>query len=174
MGVDPDDSDLSAATLQALSADILPDWYADWLAIDAAQWHRLRINALEALVDKLLLAGRTAMAEEAAELIIGSEPLSEGGYSALIRTQLARGERTKANETLARYREILKKEMDVEPSAELTDLLSDPPWGFMSSSSAMRHAQTAVAGEDTRAFEVVASGISMEPSIRHGDKLFVS
>ena len=41
-------------------------------------------------------------------------------------------------------------------------------------SFAMRQARRAVAGEETRAFEVVASGISMEPSIRHGDRLLVS
>ncbi len=38
----------------------------------------------------------------------------------------------------------------------------------------MRQARTALAGEETAAFEVVASGISMEPSIRHGDRLLVS
>jgi SOS-response transcriptional repressor LexA len=40
--------------------------------------------------------------------------------------------------------------------------------------SVIQLAQTAVAGEETRAFEVVATGISMEPSIRHGDRLLVS
>jgi SOS-response transcriptional repressor LexA len=41
-------------------------------------------------------------------------------------------------------------------------------------STALRMAQTALAGEETRAFEVVASGISMEPAIHHGDRLLVS
>ena len=49
-----------------------------------------------------------------------------------------------------------------------------PVTAFESGSSAMRLARTAVAGEETRGFEVVASGISMEPSIRHGDRLLVS
>lgn len=49
-----------------------------------------------------------------------------------------------------------------------------PTLAFPGTSSAVREARTAVAGEETRAFEVVASGISMEPSIRHGDKLLVS
>lgn len=38
----------------------------------------------------------------------------------------------------------------------------------------LRRARTAVAGEETEAFEVIASGISMEPSIQHGDTLLVS
>ncbi|MEX2230288.1 MAG: LexA family transcriptional regulator [Dehalococcoidia bacterium] len=41
-------------------------------------------------------------------------------------------------------------------------------------SSVVRRARTAVAGEQTVEFEVVASGISMEPSVRHGDVLLVS
>ena len=38
----------------------------------------------------------------------------------------------------------------------------------------LRRAVTAMAGENPETFEVVASGISMEPTIRHGDTLFVS
>lgn len=53
----------------------------------------------------------------------------------------------------------------------------DSPTPSVSSdaSSILRRARTALAGEDHEAFmEVVASGISMEPAIRHGDTLFVS
>lgn len=52
--------------------------------------------------------------------------------------------------------------------------LAAPTLAFPSTSSVVQQARTAVAGEATRAFEVVASGISMEPSIRHGDRLLVS
>lgn len=38
----------------------------------------------------------------------------------------------------------------------------------------IRRARTALAGEATPPFEIVASGISMEPSIHHGDTLIVS
>jgi SOS-response transcriptional repressor LexA len=41
-------------------------------------------------------------------------------------------------------------------------------------STVILQARTAVAGEDAHEFEVVASGVSMEPSIRHGDRLLVS
>ena len=40
--------------------------------------------------------------------------------------------------------------------------------------SVVFRARTAVAGEDAVEFEVVASGISMEPTVRHGDLLLVS
>lgn len=40
--------------------------------------------------------------------------------------------------------------------------------------SVVFRARTAAAGEDAVEFEVVASGISMEPTVRHGDLLLVS
>jgi phage repressor protein C with HTH and peptisase S24 domain len=49
-----------------------------------------------------------------------------------------------------------------------------PPPPAPSQTSAVRRAQTAVAGETTVEFEVVATGISMEPTVRHGDVLLVS
>ncbi len=64
--------------------------------------------------------------------------------------------------------------MHAAPSERLVALLVGPLSGFQDRSSVLRQAQTAVAGEDTTEFEVAALGISMEPSIRHGDKLLVS
>lgn len=56
--------------------------------------------------------------------------------------------------------------------AEAVGPVEQPVLGRVS--TALRMAQTALAGEETRAFEVVASGISMEPAIHHGDRLMVS
>jgi len=65
---------------------------------------------------------------------------------------------------------------DVTPSPALKALFeaSEVPAPEQSTGSVLRRARTAVAGEDTEAFEVIASGISMEPSIQHGDALLVS
>lgn len=52
--------------------------------------------------------------------------------------------------------------------------MNSPAASNPEASSVLRRAVTAVAGEETERFEVVASGISMEPTIRHGDTLFVS
>lgn len=50
----------------------------------------------------------------------------------------------------------------------------DPSIILARASSVMVQARTAVAGEETRGFEIFATGISMEPTIRHGDRLLVS
>lgn len=172
--VDSADSDLSQAAIAALSSDLLPDWYDDWAADEAAKWHELRLRALEALAEKLASVGRFASAAEAASLVIAAEPFRESGHAALIRVQQAQGDYTAARSTFDRFRAALRAEMDIEPTAELEAMVTSPMPRAQSRSSVIREVQTAVAGEDTRAFEVAALGISMEPSIRHGDKLMVS
>lgn len=171
--VDSGDSDLSQAAIAALSSDLLPDWYDDWAADEAAKWHELRLRALEALAEKLASVGRFGSAAEAASLVITAEPFRESGHAALIRVQQAQGDYTAARSTFDRFRAALRAEMDIEPTAELKAMVTSP-MPKAQRSSVIREAQTAAAGEETRAFEVAALGISMEPSIRHGDKLMVS
>lgn len=52
--------------------------------------------------------------------------------------------------------------------------VAEPGGPRVGQSSVVVRARTAVAGEDTVEFQVVASGISMEPTVRHGDLLLVS
>ena len=173
--MDPDspDSDLSQAAIEALSSDLLPDWYDDWAAGEREQWHELRVHALEALADKLTSVGRYADAVEAAKLAIAAEPLRESGHAALIRVLQAEGNESAARAAFEQYRASLRAELNIEPPPWLQVLVDSPP-ARPEVPSVIRQVRTAAAGEETQAFEVVASGISMEPSIRHGDKLLVS
>jgi DNA-binding SARP family transcriptional activator len=41
-----------------LTGELLPDCYDDWVLIERARYHELRLRALEALCDRELLAGR--------------------------------------------------------------------------------------------------------------------
>jgi DNA-binding SARP family transcriptional activator len=167
------DVDLSRATIEALASDLLPDWYDEWVVGEAAQWHELRVRALEALSDKLTSVGRYPDAMQAANLAIAAEPLRESARATLIRVYQAEGKQQAAWEAFEQYRSALRAELDSEPTPALRALAAGSPQQ-PEASSVMRQVQTAAAGEETRAFEVVASGISMEPSIRHGDKLLVS
>ena len=40
--------------IAALSLDVLPDWYDDWVLVEAEEWRQLRLHALDALADRLL------------------------------------------------------------------------------------------------------------------------
>ncbi len=50
--------DQGASTVGALSADLPPGWYDDWVLVQAENWWQLRLHALEALAQRLTAAGR--------------------------------------------------------------------------------------------------------------------
>ena len=159
-----------------LSSDLLPDWYESWAVDEGRQWHALRVRALESWSVRLFALGRFGEAVEAAIATIAAEPLNERAYASLIRAHLAQGDRPAALKVLAEYRRVAVTEGDAEPPAALESLFTsiEPDAPGRPVESVLRRARTAVAGEETEVFEVIASGISMEPSIRHGDALMVS
>ena len=67
--------DLSAAAVTALSTDLLPDWYEDWVVVENEDWRQLRLHALEALADRLTENGRLGEAVYAARAAVKTEPL---------------------------------------------------------------------------------------------------
>jgi DNA-binding SARP family transcriptional activator len=73
----PDRSELGAVAVAALSADLLPDWYDDWVLIEAEDWRQLRLHALEALAGRLTACGRWGEAASAAIAAVRAEPLRE-------------------------------------------------------------------------------------------------
>lgn len=167
-------ADMSQAATLLLSDDLLPDWYDDWLNTDAQQWRELRFHALQALALRLAIERRYSEAADAAYAAIAAEPLRETGHAALIRVHLAEGNRSAAHDAADAYRLRLQNELNAQPSAQFEALLQIPLTRPAATESIVFTAQTAVAGEAVNAFEVVASGISMEPTIRHGDTLLVS
>jgi len=167
-------ADMSQVATLLLSDDLLPDWYDDWLSADAQQWRELRFHALQALALRLAIEQRYSEAADAACAAIAAEPLRETGHAALIRVHLAEGNRSAANDAADAYRLRLQEEMGAQPSAQFDALLHVPLARLAGPESIVFTAQTAVAGEAVGAFEVVATGISMEPTIRHGDTLLVS
>lgn len=169
-----DEADLGHPAVVLLSSELLPDWYDDWLTDDARQWHELRVHALESLSERLTAMGRFEAAIEAALAAITAEPLRESSYAALIRVYLQEGDRPGALKVLARYKAVLHDDLHEQPTTKLENLILNATLPPARGSSAVQQARTAAAGEETGAFEVIASGISMEPSIRHGDTLMVS
>src|SRR3979490_2352870 len=60
-----DPADLSGAAIAALSEELLPDWYDDWVLLEAEDWRQLRLHALEALAELLTAPGRDGEAAHA-------------------------------------------------------------------------------------------------------------
>jgi DNA-binding SARP family transcriptional activator len=119
----PNQAELGAAAVAALSADLLPDWYDDWVLIEAEEWRQLRLHALEALAGRLTAVGRWGEAAGAAGAAVRAEPLRESGHAALIQVHLAEGNQSEAVREFTRYRALLYAELGLEPTLPLRQLV---------------------------------------------------
>jgi len=121
--VPPDRSELGMSAVAALSADLLPDWYDDWVLVEAEDWRQLRLHALEALAGHLAAAGRWGEAAGAARAAVRAEPLRESGHAALMQVHLAEGNQSEVLREFARYRALLHAELGLEPTPRLRQLV---------------------------------------------------
>jgi DNA-binding SARP family transcriptional activator len=121
----PDRSELGTAAVAALSADLLPDWYDDWVLSEAEDWRQLRLHALEALAGRLLSAGRWGEATSAARAAVRAEPLRESSHATLIQVHLAEGNQSEAMREFTRYSALLRAELGLEPTRRLRQLVQD-------------------------------------------------
>jgi DNA-binding SARP family transcriptional activator len=119
------ENDLSVSSIAALSVDVLPDWYDDWVLVEGEEWRQLRLHALEALADRLITAGRFGEATSAGLAAVRAEPLRESARAVVIRVHLAEGNQSEALSEFARYRTILRAELGLEPTHRLHELVSD-------------------------------------------------
>ena len=117
-----DDLAVSSSWVEAL--DLLPGWYDDWALIERERLRQRTLHALEALSKRLSRAGRFADAIEAAILAVTAEPLRESAQRALIEAHLAEGNLVEARRGYQAYRELINRELGVEPSKGLLTLLN--------------------------------------------------
>jgi DNA-binding SARP family transcriptional activator len=118
-------SDLGPATIVALSDDLLPGWYDDWVLIEAEDWRQLRLHALEALAGRLTAASRWGEAADAAGAAVRAEPLRESAHVTLIQVHLAEGNQSEAVREFGRYRALLHAELGLAPTSRLCHLVQD-------------------------------------------------
>src|SRR5947209_6421286 len=114
----PSGDDLSPAAIVALSRDLLPGWYEDWVLLESEDWRQLRLHALEALADRLTAAGRFGEAAIAAHAAIRVDPLRESARACLIRLHLTEGNQREALRQFERFSHILKAELGLAPTPQ--------------------------------------------------------
>lgn len=119
-GVDCSSVDLAALPLEG---ELLPDWYDDWVLIERERYRQLSLHTLEALAEQLTAAGRYAAALDAALAAVAGEPLRESAHRTLIRLHLAEGNVAEARRQFAMCRRLLRKELGIEPSPQLHELV---------------------------------------------------
>jgi DNA-binding SARP family transcriptional activator/DNA-binding HxlR family transcriptional regulator len=119
----PADRDLGPLATEALSAELLPGWYDDWVATEAEDWRQLRVSALEAQAGALLSAGRFADSANAARAAMKVEPLRESATCCLVRAHLAKGNQSEALRAVELYSDLLQSSLGLKPTEMLTSLV---------------------------------------------------
>ena len=118
------ETDLGVNSIAALSSDLLPDWYDEWVLLEVEEWRLLRLHALEALADELIARGRFVDAARAALAAVRADSLRESPHATLMRVHLAEGNRSEAIRVFARYEDLLSTELGIKPSPALRSLVS--------------------------------------------------
>ncbi|MDJ0354957.1 bacterial transcriptional activator domain-containing protein [Paenarthrobacter sp. PH39-S1] len=123
----------SAATVAAGSADILhnadllPDWYDDWVIFEQERLQQLRLDGLETLANYYLRMGALGRATEAAHAATSIEPLRESAQLILLRCHLEAGNNASATRAFHEFRGRLGRELGVRPSSRFAELLDPQP-----------------------------------------------
>jgi DNA-binding SARP family transcriptional activator len=108
----------------ALAAELLPDWYDDWLVFERERFRQLGLHALEELARRFLAAGRPARALGAALAAVRGEPLRESAHRTLIRVHLAEGNVGEALRQYELFSRLLREQLGLAPSPLLDELVA--------------------------------------------------
>jgi DNA-binding SARP family transcriptional activator len=108
----------------AIFGDLLPDWYDDWLVVERGRLRELRVRALERTCERLTALSSFGPAIEAGLAAVHAEPLRESAHRCLIGVYLAEGNQAEALGAYRAYRDLLHRELALEPSARLEELIA--------------------------------------------------
>jgi DNA-binding SARP family transcriptional activator len=111
------------ALVDVLTHRLLPEWSEDWLVLERARWEEFRLHALENLAGQLLTDGRYLDALQTALAASSIEPIRETAHRIVIEVHLAEGNTASALKYYQHYRELLRRELGVTPSARLDQLI---------------------------------------------------
>jgi DNA-binding SARP family transcriptional activator len=105
-----------------LAAELLPDWYDDWVLVEREHFRQVRLRALETLCERFMDARRLDEALAMGFAALKGEPLRESAHRALIRLYLLQGN---VCEAIRQYRLCcrLLRPLGVEPSEQITALV---------------------------------------------------
>jgi DNA-binding SARP family transcriptional activator len=108
------------------AGDLLPGWYDDWVVTEREHFRQLRLHALEKLCEQLTDEGCFGEAVEAGLAAVSGEPLRESAHRVLIRAHLTEGNLGEAIRQYDACREVLRRELGIDPSPITQALLSSP------------------------------------------------
>ncbi|WP_394771406.1 BTAD domain-containing putative transcriptional regulator [Lacisediminihabitans sp.] len=121
--IDGQEIDRAGAIHELRGADLLPDWYEDWVLFERERLNSQRLRALESLAEHYLAIADIGRALDAAGAAVEIEPLRESSHLLLLRCHLALGNSAAAMRLYHSLEERLLEEMSIAPSPRFTELL---------------------------------------------------
>jgi DNA-binding SARP family transcriptional activator len=119
----PDD-DPAELVVQLLDAELLADWYEDWVLVERERFRQLRLHALEAACESLTLQRRYAEALRVGLAAVAAEPLRESAHRAVILVHLAEENRVEALRQFELCRRLTEASLGGPPSRSLEELVT--------------------------------------------------
>ena len=104
------------------AAELLPDWYEDWVDRERERVRQLQLLALDAIAVNALEGRRYAQATEASLLAVQFDALRESSYRLLLRAHLAQGNLSDAQRYYRLFVVRLQGEIGIGPSSEMDAL----------------------------------------------------
>jgi DNA-binding SARP family transcriptional activator len=108
---------------QLRHADLLPDWYDDWVIFEGSRLRQDRLHAFHVIAKELLARCAYEEAVEASEAALELEPLYESAVGLLIKAEIQQGNTAAAFHAFEKYRRKLGEELGLEPSDAVRSLL---------------------------------------------------
>ncbi|MFY1670505.1 AfsR/SARP family transcriptional regulator [Plantactinospora sp. WMMB334] len=105
--------------------DLLPGWYDEWVLLERERLRQLRLHMLEEIARSHLRAGQHGDALQAALEAVRAEPLRETPHRLVVEIHLDEGNAYEALQAFYVYRDLLLRELQLEPSETMCALLSD-------------------------------------------------
>lgn len=120
-------ADISALDLDQLPlfGELLPGWGDEWVLLERERQRQISLHVLEALCARWTAERRFDRAVRAGLAAVAAEPLRESSNRVLVQAFLAEGNPTEALRRFIQYRDVLRRELRLEPSDRITELVVD-------------------------------------------------
>lgn len=106
--------------------ELLPGWYDDWVVFERERLNQLRLHAMERTAALLTHRRELDTALQLALEAVRVEPLRETATAVLMSVYLAEGNVSDAIHQYAVFEDLLKRELGLDPSPTLRELVPQP------------------------------------------------
>jgi DNA-binding SARP family transcriptional activator len=121
----PNDANEQRLVELARAGELLPEWDDEWLAPERERVRQLRLHALERFGERLAEQGSYGRAVAIGLALVADDPLRESGRRVLIRAHAGEGNLHEAMVQYRAYRDVMREELDIEPSPQMEALASE-------------------------------------------------